>query len=731
MEAHPAGTGANPDRTMGVPTMKPPRPVLHIICQAHLDPVWLWTWRDGFAEVLTTLQSAVDRLREFPDLRYTCSAAYAYRWVKETDPRLFRDIRTFIEEGRWEVVGGWVVQADTLHPSEFSLRRQGVLAQDWFRENLGVTATVGYCVDSFGHSAGLPSILAGAGLRYYVFQRPQPHEKPDLPNLFWWEAPNGARVLTWRLAHGYGQGPGCTGDALEKGLRTNWRGLLAPDMPVGTWFVGIGNHGGGPTRVQLDHICRLRTAKDPQLPELRFSTLAEFFAEVERQPAFAEVPVIRGELLHHARGCYAANTRIKRLHRQAERDLRTAENLQRMRNGEPPVPSEPMVPPPEDLREAWWTLCFNQFHDILPGSSVPSAYAEVRDDLGAARHAARRLSVAAVHSLARRADTQGAPEGVLFLANPLSWARTALVQLDAFVSPHGDSPITHLASPDGQCLPLQWAAADAGFGPFLKEWRKLVAAVPMPGSGARWFHLAHGEVPAFPTPAPGALAALADSARLVVVEDRADTWGHGVDRWSDERGWAETAREKLLDDGPVFRRRRRWLTWGASAVALDIVEWHPLDAVELVLHINWQDRYQALKLELPLPTSAARLEVRTPGAVVDRPLDGDEWFWGDWLSLAEGDQRLLLVSDGVAAYAATPERLRLTLLRCVPHAQHAPVPHPEDSPAPFLDEGYQEARFWLTTADAAATPEALDRLAAGFLTPAEQMLDSAHRGALA
>ena len=82
---------------MRAPTMKSPRPVLHIISQAHLDPVWLWPWRDGFAEVLTTLQSAVDRLRESPDMRYTCSAAYAYRWVQETDPRLFRDIRTLVE----------------------------------------------------------------------------------------------------------------------------------------------------------------------------------------------------------------------------------------------------------------------------------------------------------------------------------------------------------------------------------------------------------------------------------------------------------------------------------------------------------------------------------------------------------------------------------------------------------------------------------------------------------
>ena len=703
---------------------------LHVICQAHLDPVWLWSWRDGFAEVLTTLRSAVDRLHEFPEMRYSCSSAAFYRWVEETDPRLFKEIRGFIDQGRWEVVGGWVVQADTLLPSEFSLRRQGQLAQDWFHKRLGVTAQIGYCVDSFGHSAGLPSILSAAGMRYYVFQRPDPRERPDLPNLFWWEAPDGARVLTWRLACGYGQGPACAADDLEKGLRGNWRNGMPPGMTVGTWFVGVGNHGGGPTRIQLERLRELRGSNDGQLPELRFSTLAEFFADVERQSNFADIPVIRGELLHHARGCYAANTRFKRLHRQTERELGTAENLLHIQNSTvtPPYERDTEMPPAE-LHEAWWTLCFNQFHDILPGSSVAPAYDEARDDLGAVRHAARRLSAQAVHTLARRVDTRGAPEGILFMLNPLPWERTAVASVDSFVSPHGDSPITHLTTPDGQRLPLQWTAAEAGFGPFLMEWRKLVAVVPLPASGSRWFHLSHGgDAAAAPSQSAAAapLLALADSARLVVVDDQADTWGHDVTRWDKTLGHAQMTREKLLDDGPVFRRRRRWLAWGRSTVILDIAEWHPLGAVELTLRINWQDRFHALKLELATPSPLSTLRVRAPGAVVDRPLDGDEWFLGDWLTFESGPRLFAIVSDGVSAYDATAERLRLTLLRCVPHAQFMQIPHSEDSPAPFLDEGWQQARFWLTTPSSSISTEEADRLATGMLTPAEQMIDSAH-----
>ncbi len=718
-----------------------PRPVLHIILQAHIDPVWLWPWRDGFAEVLTTLQSAVDRLHEFPTARYTCSSAAFYRWVSSCDHRLFQEIRSLVDEGRWEVVGGWVVQSDTLLPNETSLRRQAQLGQRWFADHLGTTASVGYCVDSFGHPAGLPSILAAEGLRRYVFMRPRPEERADLPNLFQWEAPDGRRVLTWRLAPGYGQPAGLSADDLERRLRHQWRTGIAESVPVGTWFVGVGNHGGGPARSDVRRLVELAEANDPELPEIRLSTLSDFFADVETRSGFDDLPVVRGELVHHARGCYASNTRMKRLHRDAERELHAAESLLRLRNGTSPPAHPAADAPPPELREAWWTLCFNEFHDILPGTSIPDAYDEVRDDLGSVLHTARRIAVQSVHTMARRQDTRGAAEGVLFLVNSLPWARTGIVQVDTFVSPHRDSPITHLAAPDGTVVALQWSAADAAFGPNHAEWKKLTACVRLPAGGAQGFALAHGVPGNQPDPPRIADHVLecAAAARLIVVDDHADTWGHGVDRWDDEIGYAEDVTQEVLDDGPVFRRVRRRLEWGRSLILFDVVEWLAMDAIELVLHITWNDHYKALKLELPLDMGGRRLVARTPGAVVERPLDGDEWFWGDWLAITGQGENLVVVSDGCSSYDATGSRLRLTLLRCVPYAQHNPTPHSEHSPAPFLDEGYQRARFWLSatpemsTAPSGMSPpsqwEAHDRRAIGLLNPFRQIIDSAHPGA--
>jgi len=140
-----------------------PRKVLHVIGHAHLDPVWMWPWRDGAAEALTTMQSAIDRMRETPEFCFSHSSAITYRWAQEMDPRLFSEIKEQIGEGRWEVVNGWIVEPDCNIPSTESFVRHCLYGKRYFSEQLGVDVTVGYNIDSFGHGAGLPQILARGG----------------------------------------------------------------------------------------------------------------------------------------------------------------------------------------------------------------------------------------------------------------------------------------------------------------------------------------------------------------------------------------------------------------------------------------------------------------------------------------------------------------------------------------------------------------------------------------
>jgi alpha-mannosidase len=180
-----------------------PKTTVHMIGQAHLDPVWLWRWTEGRAEALATCQSAADRLDEYPDFHFTRGESQIYEWVEREAPELFARIRERIAEGRWHAVNGMVIQPDMNVPSGESFVRQALIGKAYMREKLGVEPRVAYCIDSFGHAGTLPQILKGCGFDHYVFMRPQPHEKALPGQAFWWEGPDGSRVLTFRISGAY------------------------------------------------------------------------------------------------------------------------------------------------------------------------------------------------------------------------------------------------------------------------------------------------------------------------------------------------------------------------------------------------------------------------------------------------------------------------------------------------------------------------------------------------
>ena len=725
------------------------RKVLHIVCQAHLDPVWLWPWRDGCSEALTTMQSALDRMTETPGMCFTRSSAIVYRWAERMDPRLFAEVGRRIAEGRWEIAGGWVVQPDCNIPSTESFVRQALYGKRYIADRFGVEVAVGYNVDSFGHAAGLPQLLARAGYKYYVMMRPHEHEydgsgnaEGRYPTLFWWESPDGSRVLTWRIPTGYGQSAVLTPAQIEERIREAAERCVPPGFDHGLFFLGVGNHGGGPTRRQIETVLRLRD--DKSLPELRFSTLASFFGEIERASGFADLPVVRGELQHHARGCYAAMGEVKALNRRAERGLVKAEALAVMAAMD--VPHEV---PRETLREAWWRVLFNQFHDILAGTSVEPAYRDVRDTMGAACAEADAVAVGALHAMARRIDTADAPEGVLFAMNPLPWPRSAVVQLDTFVSPHDDSPVTHLQTPDGCKLPLQWTSAEASFGPCLGDWKKLTAVVDLPPCGYRAFHLAHGDAPPAAGPGPEAIQAdetrgglaslradgaelLAEPAGLVVIADEGDTWAHGVDSFRNLLGRPALISTRTLEDGPVVRVVRQRLTWQWSTILLDLATYRDLDAVELCVRLNWQESRQILKLEIPTRLDGVRTFAKIPGGYVERAPTGGEEPVGDWVALegrlAGESCSLGLINDAAYSADCLDRLLRAMVVRSAPFAEHDPVKLPPDTDNPYLDQGGSERRFWLVRAKGPWTALNLPRRAEAMQTPAEYVVDSAHPG---
>ncbi|MCC6418005.1 MAG: alpha-mannosidase [Gemmataceae bacterium] len=712
------------------------RRILHLVGQAHLDPVWLWPWQEGCSEALTTVQSAVNCLEAEADLCFTRSSAAIYRWVEAADPALFARVRALVQAGRWEIVGGWIEQPDCNLPATEAFVRQSLLGKAYFQRTFGVDVRIGYNVDSFGHAAGLPQLLHRAGFTHYVMMRPQAWEM-YLPLLFWWESTDGSRVLTWRLPQNYGQPPQADTAAFTAELHRAVASAFPAGARHGLFFYGVGNHGGGPTRRQIEVLRRHQ--EDPALPELRFSTVGRFFAALAADGALADLPTVRGELNRHAPGCYSAHRRIKQDNRRTERALVTAEGL--LTAGALSLPTAAPVPA---LEGAWTRLLFNQFHDILAGTCTASNDAAIRDRFGAAADEANEVAGLALRRLARAVDARGVPEGSLLVWNPLPWPRPAVISFDAFVAPHGDAAIQRLVAVDDDAeFPVQWTAAETCFGPMGSRWQRLNAVVPLPACGYRLFRLDHGAPAGTAAPTVGSIAARSDAPGLAeplpvglgVWADPGDTWGHRLHGY-DERLGAPTLLETVELEAGIWRRTvRQRARWGASDLLIYFRRWAHRPGIEITVRCNWQEAGAILRLELATGLVDVTSVAAVPGAIVERPDNAGEQPANDWVA-ATGRRKdgtrhsCLLVSDGSLSYCTANGTLQVIVARSAFYAHHRPQSPPDPWENARLDLGWHEARFWLH--DGLGEPAALNpgRFAADMLNPPLPAADSAHPGTL-
>src|SRR5512137_191978 len=264
------------------------KPSVHLICNAHLDPVWQWRWEEGAAEALATFRNAADILDEHPGLIFCHNEAWLYQQVERLDPALFVAIRRYVEAGRWAVSGGWYVQPDVNLPGAEALIRSIAEGRRYFREKFGVSPRVAYNFDSFGHSGGLPQILRQAGYEMYVHMRPQADEL-DLPSdLYRWRGVDGTTIPAYRIAVGLYHSEH---DNIEERLRAGVELALelGRDVPV---FWGLGNHGGGATRRDLETIDAF-IVREPRV-RIVHSTPDRFYDAVKDAAAIA--PIHDGDL---------------------------------------------------------------------------------------------------------------------------------------------------------------------------------------------------------------------------------------------------------------------------------------------------------------------------------------------------------------------------------------------------------------------------------------------------
>lgn len=637
----------------------------HVICQSHIDMAWLWRWDETVGLIRDTFAGEVGLFERHPDYTFCQSQLAAYSAMQERFPELFEKVRHLVREGRWEVVGGEWVECDHLHPSGESLVRQLLQGQLYAREQFGVQARVGWSPDSFGHNGNLPQIMAKAGIECFVFKRPLVNEL-DLPATpFWWEGIDGTRVLSYR--------------APNKGW--DFVAAIPPEVAQNhnlrhTWgYSGTGDRGG---------VRPYKVLGEDEHGKHFYSTPSRYFDAVRAEAR--DLPVVQDELNYCYEGAYSTHADVKQANRECEGLLFLAESLAAARY------LEGFPYPADELREAWRTVLFNQFHDILPGTSIPEVYEDVARDY----HRVRETLNAVISECARAFAGKEAPD-TISVYNPLPYSRSAVVDVpgggcDSAVDVEtGKSVAVHNGRMFAQALPPQ------RFRGFRLE--KSGQVRPAPDGLVMENGLLRVEI----DPATGWISSVRDltTQREVLIspggnvltlwkEDSfKDTsaaewnaWDIGVSDHSEQAQLAGPPQPTLSDCGiPAVRCVH---TWRSSTFTSTISLPPDQGFVDIRLECDWQETLVMLRTEFSLalgPDAEAWHEIAY--GAVEREINGAEVPTQRWVDLSDATYGAALVNNSRYSCSVRDNTLRLTILRCA------------TNPDPLSDRGHYVFRYRL------------------------------------
>jgi alpha-mannosidase len=674
----------------------PPVGRLALTGHAHLDLAWLWPVAETRRKARRTFASVLGLMDRYEDFVFNQSSAQLYRWIEDDDPALFGRVKERVAEGRWEPVGGSWVEPDCQIPSGESFVRQLFYGQRYFEHKFGRRCTVAWFPDTFGYSPGIPQLLRGAGLPGFFTYKLNWNETNDFPHdLFLWEGIDGTSVV----AHTF-ENPGTdyNGDVAPRDLYGTWRNFGGKRNHAESLFsFGWGDGGGGPSEEMLENFARLRDF--PAMPRLRMASVDAFFATL----AGEVLPRWVGELyLELHRGTLTTQARVKKLNREAEHRLQEAEAFATLaaRRG--------AAYPKEELERLWKTVLLNQFHDILPGSSISEVYEETHRDLEEAVAVAEKLRD---HALLELAGDDAGSESSAILANAALHPRpltTVLRGTDAraIVAPDGSPlPTQRVAggllvhAPDRTVPGLGWMSVDLQDEP--------PADAPDPAtSGVRVDEWDDGrsienELLRVEIGADGSLHGVYDKeARREILEGRGNRLFAYVDKppnwdaWDVEMNYEAEGEEvqdaenvEVVDAGPLraaVRVERRFRNSWISQTYVLLAGSRRLD---IETRVEWHERQVLLRALFPVRVRSHEATFETMYGVVKRPTHRNT-SWDEarfevgahrFADLSEPGYGVALLNDGKYGHSARDNTLGISLLR-------GPL-----YPDPLADEG--EHRF--------------------------------------
>ncbi|MCE5199961.1 alpha-mannosidase, partial [bacterium] len=700
----------------------------HFAGHSHIDVAWLWPLKETARKVGRTYSTVTTLMDEFPDYHFVCSQVPLFLYLKQYFPSLYEKVKARVAEGRFEPIGGTWVENDCNVVSGESMVRQCLYGQRFFRNELGANVRVGWLPDVFGYSWAMPQIYKKSGLDYFMTTKISWNDTNRLPNdTFWWQGVDGTRIFSHLVQGTYNH------SATPGETRAQWNAynskLSCPDFIVS---YGFGDGGGGPTREMLEYIPRM--ADIPGMPKASTGRTHAFFDKIAASTS--DLPVWNGELyfeLH--RGTYTSQGRNKRANRISELYFRDAEMLSAIGT------LFGLDYPKKELVEGWQTILLNQFHDIIPGSSIPDVYVDSQKQYAEIIANASEIKKNGIKAVAGRANTSGDGAPVVVF-NSLSWDRTDVVE----VKVSGLSGDCKAVGPDGSTVPAYVSDGVAVF------------AATVPSCGLAVYHISKADAAGdaafkvdgqkISTPyyeavlsADGTLTRLFDKAQqrevlpegaranvLQIFEDKPTNWdAWDVELQYQDKVWEFQAKAapKVLESSPARLVLGVNYTYGDSSLDQKIIFYADTPRVDFVNHVDWQERQTLLKVAFPVDVLSTKATYEIAFGAIERPTHWNtswdvarfEVSGHRWADLSESGYGVSVLNDCKYGWDIKDNVIRLSLLR-------SPT-----NPDPLADKGEHDFTYSLYP-HAGSWQDGTVQAAQGLNAPLQAITTDAHTGEL-
>ncbi|MGQ9629375.1 MAG: glycoside hydrolase family 38 C-terminal domain-containing protein [bacterium] len=674
---------------------------VHMVGHAHIDMNWLWPWEDTVDVVRRDFDTATKIMDDVPDFRFSQSQAFLYKLTEEKFPHLFERIREKVRSGQWEVTASTWVEGDLNMALGEAIARHLLYSKRYLMSKLGVEPRICWEPDTFGHPWTLPQILKRAGIDYYYHMR----AGKNLP-LYWWEGPDGSRVLAFNELNTYNN-VADPRELVDRALLLKGQGGAKNSLVV----YGVGDHGGGPTRAEIDKAKALDG--QPGFPSVKLSKAEDFFDAVSKEKV--DLPVVRDELNFVFDGCYTTHADIKRHNRRCESLLLDAEAFASLSS----LMGSPY--PYDSLWKAWDIVLFNQFHDILDGSAIGVSYRYSGRLARSVEERASAMLCRGVSDIAGRVATRG--EGTpIAVFNSLGWDRTDVVEIPTVGLHLPKRPA--MRDSGGTTYPVQLAAD------------KLIFVAPnVPSLGYKVFYLCEGDVKgetlasaqdwsleneyirAKVDPNSGCLTEVYDKSAKRMAMSRVRQphvqpvynnlmqvlyeVPHGMSAWviggiSRIENLIRGAQVELIESGPVRGAIRVTHHVGHSTISQDITVYRGIKRIDFVTEIDWREESgpdrdaPMLKASFTPNLQRSRATFEIPYGHIERPADGREVPALRWIDLSSDEYGVSLLNDSKYGFDVSGGTMRITLLR----TSYEPDPHPDQGVHSIVYSIYPHEGDW-------------------------------------